>query len=437
MRKVIIMGAAGRDFHNFNLLFKHNSGFKVICFTATQIPNIEDRRYPKELAGKRYPRGIPIFSEKNLTSLIKKYKIDVVVFSYSDISHNYLMHKASEVIAAGADFWLLGPKTSMLKSRRKVIAICAVRTGSGKSQTTRSVCDILNNYAIKFSVIRHPMPYGDLRKQIVQQFTTLEDLDKYNCTIEEREEFEPHIRMGNILFAGVDYGRILKKAEKISEVIVWDGGNNDLSFYVPDLLIVVVDPFRVGHESTYHPGEANLRMADVVIINKIDTAPRKNVAALEANVRQLNSRAIIIKAASPTFVDNPGLIKNKRVVVVEDGPTLTHGGMSFGAGVVAAQRFKAKKIVDPKPYVVGSIKMAYLRYPHIKNIIPALGYGQKQIKELQRSINNTPADSIIIATPVDLRKFLKLNKPAVKVDYELVEKSNVKLRDIIKKYLKL
>lgn len=437
MQRAIIMGAAGRDFHNFNVFFRNNPLFKVVCFTATQIPNIANRKYPKELSGKRYPRGIPIFSETELTHLIKKYKIDIVVFSYSDISHNYLMHKASEVITAGADFWLLGLNSSMLKSKRKVVSICAVRTGAGKSQTTRRVCEILHNYGIKFSIIRHPMPYGDLRKQIVQKFSKLKDLVKHNCTIEEREEYEPHIRRGNTVFAGVDYGLILKQAEKISQIIVWDGGNNDLPFYQPNLHIVVVDPFRVGDESTYHPGEANVRFADVVIINKVDTAPHKNIKLLKENIKNLNRRAIIIEAASPTYVDKPDLIRNRRVIVVEDGPTLTHGEMSFGAGVVAAKKFKAKKIVNPRPYVIGSIKRVYKKYPQIGNLIPALGYGQKQIKELEKSINKTPADSIVIATPVDLRKFIKLNKPAVKVGYELEEKSEAKLKMLIKKHLRI
>uniref|UniRef100_A0A7C4X8L8 GTPase n=1 Tax=candidate division WOR-3 bacterium TaxID=2052148 RepID=A0A7C4X8L8_UNCW3 len=435
MEKVIIMGAAGRDFHNFNVFFKDNARYKVVCFTATQIPNIEDRRYPRELAGKKYPRGIPIFSERKLTYLIKKHKVDIVVFSYSDISHNYVMHKASEVLASGADFWLLGPKHSMLKSKCKVISICAARTGAGKSQTTRRVCDILNKLNIRFCVIRHPMPYGDLRKQIVQKFTTMSDLDKYQCTIEEREEFEPHIRRGNSVLAGVDYGKILQEAEKVSDVIVWDGGNNDLPFYEPDLHIVVVDPFRVGNESSYHPGEANVRLADVVVINKVDTAPKKNVEKLKENVRSLNEDAMIIEAESPIFVDNPDQIRSRRVVVVEDGPTLTHGEMSFGAGVIAARKYRVKGIVDPKPYVVGSIKKTYEIYPQIGPLIPAVGYSKNQISELQRSINRTPADAVIIATPVDLRKFLRLNKPAVKVNYELKEKDGNLLEDIIRKTL--
>ncbi len=437
MRRVIIMGAAGRDFHNFNLFFRNNPDFKVICFTATQIPNISDRLYPKELAGKGYPRGIPIMPEKQISNLIKKSKVDVVVFSYSDISHQYVMHKASEVMAAGADFWLLGPKSSMLKSRRPVVSICAARTGSGKSQTTRRVCEILHDHGIRTSVIRHPMPYGDLKKQIVQKFSTLEDLNKHNCTIEEREEYEPHIVRGNTVFAGVDYGMILKEAEKISDIIVWDGGNNDLSFYVSNLHIVVVDPFRVGDELGYHPGEANVRMADVVLINKVDTAPRASIDKLKGNIKQLNPDAILMEAASPTTVDKPELIQNKKVVVIEDGPTLTHGGMSFGAGIVAAKKFQAKKIVDPKPFAVGSIKEAYVKFPQIGDLIPALGYGRKQIRELEASINNTPADSIVMATPVDLRKFTKLNKPAAKIDYELEERFGPSLQSVLKKYLKI
>ncbi len=437
MQRVIIMGAAGRDFHNFNLFFRNNSKFRVICFTATQIPNIADRKYPRELSGKGYPRGIPIFSEIKLPHLIKKYNIDVVVFAYSDISHNHVMHKASQAIAAGADFLLMGPKSSMLKSRRKVISICAVRTGAGKSQTTRRICEILHEHGIKFSVVRHPMPYGDLRKQIVQKFSRLEDLDKHECTIEEREEYEPHIKRGNTVFAGVDYGLILKQAEKISNIVVWDGGNNDLPFYQPDVHIVVADPYRVGDECSYHPGEANIRLADIVVINKVGTAPRKNVEMLKENVRRLNKRATIIEATSPTYVDRPDLVSNRRVIVVEDGPTLTHGGMAFGAGVIAAKKLRAKKIVDPRPYAVGSIKASYTKYPQIGNIIPALGYGQKQIRELQKSINSTPADAIVIATPVDLRKFLKLNKPAVKVNYELKEKAGPKLQILLKKYLRI
>jgi predicted GTPase len=436
-RRVVIMGAAGRDFHNFNVFFRNNKQFQVVCFTATQIPNIDDRKYPKALAGRLYPNGIPILAERELSRIIKKYDVDVVAFSYSDISHNYVMHKASEVIAAGADFWLLGLKSSIIRSKRKVISVCAVRTGSGKSQTTRKICDILNSKGVKFSVIRHPMPYGDLKKQAVQRFSKMKDLDTHNCTIEEREEYEPHITRGNTVFAGVDYGKILKQAEKISEVIIWDGGNNDLPFYKSDMHIVIADPFRIGDESTYHPGEANVRFADVVIINKVITARRTDVRTLRENIVRLNNRATILEAASPTYVDQPNMIRNKRVVVIEDGPTLTHGGMSFGAGVVTAKKFRAKKIVNPRPHVIGTIKKAYAKYPHLGNVIPALGYGRMQVRQLEKSINNTPADTIIMATPVDLRKFMKLNKPAVKVDYELQIKSGPKLEDLLKKYLKM
>jgi predicted GTPase len=437
MRRVIIMGAAGRDFHNFNTFFRNNRDYKVICFTATQIPNIEGREYPAELAGPYHPCGIPIYSEKELTKLIKKYNIDVVVFSYSDISHNYVMHKASEVIAAGADFWLLGPCSSVLTSKKKVISVCAARTGAGKSQTTRKVCEILNKYGVKFSVVRHPMPYGDLFRQVVQRFSKIEDLDKHHCTIEEREEYEPHIKNGNTVFAGVDYAKILKAAEKISDVVVWDGGNNDLPFFKPDLHIVVVDPLRPGNESTYHPGEANVRMADLIVINKVDSAKPKIVEKLKKNLRLLNQNAKIIEAQSPIIVDKPALIKNKSVVVVEDGPTLTHGEMSFGAGVIAAKNYQARKVIDPKPFAVGSIKKAYEKYPHIGPLIPALGYSRTQIEELNMSINKTPADVVIIGTPVDLRKFLKINKPAVKVSYELKERHGNVLERLIKNCLKI
>ena len=437
MRRVIIMGAAGRDFHNFNTFFKNNRDYKVVCFTATQIPNIEDRKYPPELAGHYYPIGIPIYSERELTKLIKKFNVDIVVFAYSDISHNYVMHKASEVIAAGADFWLMGPASSILKSKKKVISICAARTGAGKSQTTRRVCDILNKYRIKFSVVRHPMPYGDLTKQEVQRFSNLEDLNKYNCTIEEREEYEPHIKNGNTVFAGVDYLKILKAAEKISDVIVWDGGNNDLPFYEPDLHIVVVDPLRPGNEFTYHPGEANVRMADIIIINKADSVSPQIILKMKENLKMLNQNAKILEAYSPVSIDRPELIKNKRVVIIEDGPTLTHGEMSFGAGVIAAKKYGAKKILDPRKYAVGSIKKIYEKYPHIGLLIPALGYSKEQIEELNQSINNTPADVVVIGTPVDLRKFLKINKPAVKVTYELKEKDGHVLEKLIKNCFKI
>lgn len=433
MRKVIIMGAAGRDFHNFNVFFRNNKNYKVVGFTATQIPNIEGRQYPKELAGPGYAQGIPIYPENQLTNLIKRFKVDIVVFSYSDITHLHVMHKASETIAAGADFWLLGPKSSMIKSRKKVISICAARTGAGKSQTTRRVCEILRQMGRRYSVVRHPMPYGDLRRQVVQKFATMADLDRHHCTIEEREEYEPHIRSGNTVFAGIDYGKILREAEKISDVVIWDGGNNDLPFYEPDLHIVVVDPFRVGHESTYFPGEPNVRLAELIVINKIDTANKKNVAALEANVQKLNPRAVIIKAASPTQADEPALIRGRRVVVVEDGPTLTHGEMSFGAGMVAARKYRCRSIVDPRPYAVGSIKRAYQHYAHIGPLIPALGYSPAQIRELEQSINRTPADTIIMGTPIDLRKIMKLNKPAVRIRYVLQERDHGKLETMVRR----
>jgi predicted GTPase len=346
------------------------------------------------------------------------------------------MHKASLVNAAGADFWLMGLRSSMLRSRKPVISVCAVRTGSGKSQTTRRICEILHERGIRLSVIRHPMPYGDLKKQIVQKYLKLKDLNKYNCTIEEREEYEPHIIRGNPIFAGVDYGKILVQAEKISDVIIWDGGNNDLPFYEPDLHIVIADPFRVGHETTYHPGEANLCLADVVIINKAHTASKKNIALLKKNIKTVNNSAVIMRAASPIIIDNAKLIRGKRVVVIEDGPTVTHGGMAFGAGVVAAKQYRVKRIVDPRKYAVGSIKRAFAKYPHLNRVLPALGYGEKQMKELERSINRIPADAIVIATPVDLRKFMGFNKPAVKVDYELRITTKPDLEKVLQEFMK-
>lgn len=436
MKKVLIMGAAGRDFHNFNLFFRNNRHYRVVAFTATQIPNIENRAYPGILSGPSYPRGIPIYSERMLAQLVRRKKIDVVVFAYSDVSYDYVMHKAALAMAAGADFWLMGPKSSMLRSKKWVISICAVRTGAGKSQTTRRVCEILKKKRIQYSVVRHPMPYGRLSQSIVQKLSTMSDLDKYHCTIEEREEYEPHIKRGTTVFAGVDYQKILREAEKISDVVVWDGGNNDMPFYEPDLHIVVCDPFRIGHETSYHPGEANLRMADVVIINKVDTAPTENVRKLKKNIVEVNPKATIIEAQSPISVNRPELIRRRKALVVEDGPTLTHGEMTFGAGVVAAEKFKAAKIVNPKKYAVGSIRQAYVKYPRLGNVLPALGYGERQRKELEKTINSIPADVVIIATPVNLSRFIKLNKPAVKVSYELKEVSKPNLQDIITKLLK-
>jgi len=433
-KRDIILGAAGRDFHNFNVFFRDNPDYEVVAFTATQIPDIEGRIYPPELAGDLYPNGIPIWSEDDLEKIIKEHDIDIAVFAYSDVSHEHVMHLASRAHAAGADFWLLGPKSTMLKSSKPVIAVTAVRTGSGKSQTSRKVAKILKELGYKVAVIRHPMPYGDLRKQIVQRFATYEDLDKYECTIEEREEYEPHIDYGHIVYAGVDYEKILREAEKEADIILWDGGNNDFPFYEPDLWIVVADPHRPGHELKYHPGETNFRSADVIIINKVETAYPENVQKVRENIEKVNPNAIVIEAASPIFVDKPELIKDKRVLVVEDGPTLTHGGMKYGAGYVAAKKFGAKEIIDPRPYAVGSIVETYRKYPHLDVILPAMGYGKKQIKELEETINRADADVVVIGTPIDLRRILNINKPAVRVRYELEEIGQPKLYDILKDF---
>jgi len=433
--KVLIMGAAGRDFHNFNVFFRNNPHFKVIAFTATQIPNIEGRRYPAKLAGRLYPKGIPIFPENGLVDLIKEHKIDRVVFSYSDVSEDYVMHKASIAMAAGADFMLLGQKSTMLKSKVPVIAVCAVRTGAGKSQTTRRVSDILKSLGKKIVVIRHPMPYGNLLKQICQRYETKADLDKYDCTIEEREEYEPHLERGSIVYAGVDYGLILKQAEKEADVILWDGGNNDLPFYEPDLHITVVDPHRPGHELIYFPGEVNLRAADVVVVNKVDTAKPANVREVIKNVKSANPSAIIVKAASPITVSNPDLVRGKRVLVVEDGPTLTHGEMSYGAGIVAAKKYRAR-VIDPRPYAVGSIKRVFEKFEQMGDLLPAMGYGEKQMKELQKTINAVNCHSVMIATPIDLGRLLKINKPWVRVRYELAEIGQPNLKTIIASLLR-
>ncbi len=434
-KKVLIMGAAGRDFHNFNVVFRNNPRFKVVAFTATQIPNIVDRRYPAKLAGKLYPKGIPIFAEDGLTDLIQKHKIEEVVFCYSDVSHEYVMHKGAMAISAGADFKLLGEKSTMLKAKVPVIAVCAVRTGSGKSQTTRKVSQILRRLGKKVVVVRHPMPYGDLTKQVCQRFASKKDLDRYNCTIEEREEYEPHLEKGTVVYAGVDYKEILEQAQREADIIIWDGGNNDFPFFNPDLLITVADPHRAGHELTYFPGEVNLRSADVVVINKVDTAKPRDVKKVAKNVLNVNSDAIIIKAASPISVDKPDLIRNKRVLVVEDGPTLTHGEMRFGAGIVAAKKFRAKRIVDPHKFVVGSLRRVFAHYPNIGPLLPAMGYGEKQIRDLQRTINSANCDSVVIATPVDLGRILKINKPTVRVRYELQEITKPDLTEILKKFI--
>jgi len=430
-KRVIIMGAAGRDFHNFNVYFRENEEYKVVAFTATQIPGIEERTYPPELAGPNYPNGIPIYPEERLPELIRKYNVDEVVFAYSDVSHEYVMHRASIALAAGADFRLMGPSTTMLKAKVPVVSVGAVRTGCGKSQTSRKVAKILKSNGYRVVVIRHPMPYGDLRKQVCQRFATFEDLEKYECTIEEREEYEPHLRNGIVVYAGVDYEKILKEAEKEADIIVWDGGNNDLPFYKPNLHIVVADPHRPGHELKYHPGEVNLRMADVVVINKVDTAEPENIEKVEENVRAVNPKAIIIKAKSPMTVENPELIKDKRVLVIEDGPTLTHGGMPYGIGAIAAEKFGAKELIDPRPYAVGSIVEAYKKYTHLGPILPALGYGEQQIRELEETINRAPCEVVVVGTPIDLRKLIKINRPAVYVRYELQEVGSPNLREIL------
>jgi len=427
------MGAAGRDFHNFNLFFRDNEDYEVVCFTAAQIPDIEGRKYPAELAGRFYPKGIPIYPEEELPDIISREKIDDVVFAYSDVSHEYVMHRASIVLSAGASFLLLGPKDTMLKSSVPVVAVCAIRTGSGKSQTSRRVADILRGMGKKVVVVRHPMPYGDIREQVCQRFATYGDLDKHRCTIEEREEYEPHIDKGTVVYAGVDYGEILKRAEKEADIILWDGGNNDMPFYEPDLLIVVADPLRVGDELSYHPGESNLRMADVVVVNKVVTADYEDVCCLEENIRTVNPEATIVEAASPFSVDDPQMIAGKDVLVIEDGPTLTHGEMSYGVGYIAAMKFGARRIVDPREYAVGSIKTTYEKYPTTGEVLPAMGYSEKQIAELAETVNKTPADVVVIGTPIDIRRVICFNKPAVRVRYELQEVGKPDLSDILKK----
>jgi predicted GTPase len=430
--RTLIMGAAGRDFHNFNLFFKGNSEYKVVAFTATQIPDIEGRTYPTQLAGDLYPEGIPIYPEENLLQLIKDEQIEQVIFAYSDVPHLYVMHKASQILAAGADFRLMGTKNTQLKSSKPVVSVCAVRTGSGKSQTTRRVSLILRDMGYKVAAIRHPMPYGDLVKQAVQRYADYSDLDKYECTIEEREEYEPHIDNHVIVYAGVDYERILRQAEEEVDIILWDGGNNDLPFYVSDLQIVVADPHRPGHEISYHPGEANAYAADVFVINKVDTAKPEDILEVRENLRAINPNAIFIEGASPLFVDDPSAIQGKKVLVVEDGPTLTHGEMAYGAGWVAARRFGAAEIIDPRAYAVGSIKKTYEKYPTTGNVLPAMGYGDNQIRELEQTINAADVDLVIIGTPINLERIIKINKPSQRVRYELQEIGQPTLEDILK-----
>ena len=434
-QRVLIMGAAGRDFHNFNVYFRDKPSYEVVAFTATQIPDIEGRLYPPELAGSLYPAGIPIHAEADLDRLIRELAVDCAVFSYSDVSHSTVMHKASQVLAAGADYWLLGPNHTMLPSSKPVVAICAVRTGCGKSQTTRRVCDILRGRGLRVVAVRHPMPYGNLVDQAVQRFASYDDLDRYQCTIEEREEYEPHIDRGVVVYAGVDYEAILRQAEHEADVIVWDGGNNDLPFFRPDLHIVVADPHRPGHELNYHPGEANLRMADVVVINKIDTADLDGIARVRDSIRQVNPDAQVVEAASPIFVDHPAAIRGQRVLVVEDGPTLTHGEMAYGAGVVAARRFGAGEIVDPRPWAAGSLADTFAKYPTTGAVLPAMGYGGQQLADLQTTINHTPCDLVIIATPIDLNRIVDIHRPTERVRYELQEIGQPSLVDVLEQWL--
>jgi predicted GTPase len=434
--KVIIMGAAGRDFHNFNTVYRDNELYDVVAFTATQIPNIEGRKYPAELAGKLYPKGIPIYPESELIQLIKKNNVDEVVFSYSDVSFNYVMLKAAAVMAAGADFKVLGARPTMLKSSVPVIAIVAVRTGSGKSQTSRKVCRLLREMGKRVVAVRHPMPYGDLVKQKVQRYQTLDDLVKFECTVEEMEEYEPHIVNGTIIYAGVDYEAILRQAEKEADVIVWDGGNNDMSFYQPDLTITVADPHRPGHEITYFPGATNLYLADVIVINKVESATRENIDIVRKNIRSVNPKATVIEAASPISIEDEKIIRGKRVLVVEDGPTLTHGEMSYGAGVIAAKKYGASEIVDPRPWVVNSIAETFAKYPNIGTLLPAMGYGGKQIKDLETTINRVECDAVIIGTPIDLRRVIKINKPSVRVKYELDEIAKPDLNEVLVNFFK-
>lgn len=434
-RRVLILGAAGRDFHNFNVAYRDNPGYKIVGFTATQIPDIDGREYPASLAGELYPDGIPIYPESRLSDLIRELKVDEVVFAYSDVSHNHVMSTASVVLAAGADFSLLGPNRTMLKSRRPVVAITAVRTGAGKSPCTKRVNQILSDMGKKPVIIRHPMPYGNLEAQRWQRFASYEDLETHDCTVEEREEYEPHIEGGFVVYAGVDYQDILTRAEDEADVIIWDGGNNDLPFYHSDIHIVVADPHRAGHELTYHPGEANLRRADIVVINKIDTAPPEGVDLLRRSIDQANPGAVVIDAASPVFLDGTLPIRGRRVLVVEDGPTLTHGEMAYGAGVIAARK-QGAILVDPRPFAVGSIKATYEKYSHMGTLLPAMGYGRKQLDELAATVNAADCDAVVLATPVDLSRLVKLNHPSLRVRYEMQEIGEPTLADVLAERLR-
>lgn len=438
-RNVIIIGAAGRDFHNFNVFFRNNPLYNVVAFTATQIPDIDNRKYPSELAGENYPNGIPIYSEEELPELIKKFNVHDCVFAYSDVSYQKVMSLNAIVNSSGANFILLGPNETMLKSTKPVVAVGAIRTGCGKSQTSRRIIEILMGYGLKVVAVRHPMPYGDLIAQKVQRYASLDDFEKYNCTIEEMEEFEPHILRGNVIYSGVDYELVLRAAENDPngcDVIVWDGGNNDFTFFIPDLYVGVADPLRPGHEVNYYPGEIVARLADVIVLNKIDSASLENINIVRKNLRAINPRALIIEAASPISVNNPELIRNKKVLVIEDGPTLTHGEMKMGAGIVAALKYGSSEIVDPRPYAVGRIRETFETYPDIGTLLPAMGYGKQQMKDLEETINNTSCDTVIIATPIDLNRVIKINKPTVKVNYELQEIGSPSLVDILDEFIK-
>ncbi len=435
-RNVIIIGAAGRDFHNFNTYFRNNANYNVVAFTAAQIPDIDGRKYPKELAGKLYPAGIPIEAEDRLPELIKKHKVDECVFSYSDVTYQHVMKLSAIVNAAGASFSLLGPADTQVKSTKPVIAVGAVRTGAGKSQTSRRIVELLMEKGIKVVAVRHPMPYGNLVEQKVQRFAKVEDLKKHKCTIEEMEEYEPHVVRGNVIYAGVDYEAILREAEKEADVILWDGGNNDFSFYKPDLMITVADPHRPGNEVSFYPGEATLRLADVVVINKIDSASPEGIQTVRENIERINPKALVVDGASPISVDKPELIKGKKVLVVEDGPTLTHGHMKIGAGVVAARKFGAKDLVDPRPYAVGKLAKTFEIYPNIGILLPAMGYGEEQVRDLEKTINNTPCDAVVIATPIDLNRIVKIKKPTVKVGYDLQEIGTPNLSQVIEDFVR-
>jgi predicted GTPase len=433
-KKVLILGAAGRDFHNFNLYFRDREEYEVVAFTATQIPDIQGRIYPAVLAGKFYPKGIEILDEADMVDIIHDRKVDLVVFAYSDVTYEYVMHKSALAMAAGANFMLLGANDTMLESKKPIVAVTAVRTGVGKSQTTRRVAEILQGMGKKVVAVRHPMPYGDLAKQAVQRFATYDDLDKHRTTIEEREEYEPHIDAGIVVYAGVDYGAILKEAEKEADVILWDGGNNDISFYKPDIQITLVDPHRPGHELRYFPGEVNLRLADVVIINKIETASPDNIETVRANVFASNPNAIIVDAASPICVENGDQIRGKRVLVVEDGPTLTHGEMKYGAGVVAARKYGAAEMIDPRPFAVGSIAATFEKYPNTGSLLPAMGYGAQQIRDLEATIDRTECDLVISATPIDITRVLQVKKSMLRVGYKLQEIGTPNLEDILVRF---